>query len=31
MVLLSKPFSVDTLSEQVRRLIEWRRAQLQSA
>lgn len=28
MALLSKPFTVDTLSEQVRRLLEWRHAQL---
>ena len=27
MALLSKPFNVETLSEQVRRLIEWRHAQ----
>ena len=28
MALLSKPFNVETLSEQVRRLIEWRHTQL---
>jgi len=28
MALLSKPFNVETLSEQVRRLLEWRHAQL---
>jgi DNA-binding response OmpR family regulator len=28
MALLSKPFNVETLSEQVRRLMEWRHIQL---
>ncbi|MFC3652260.1 PAS domain S-box protein [Dyella humi] len=30
MALLSKPFNVDALSEQVRRLIEWRHARLET-
>ncbi|WP_404649447.1 PAS domain S-box protein [Dyella flagellata] len=30
MALLSKPFNVDALGEQVRRLIQWRRAQLET-
>ncbi|RUL74584.1 histidine kinase [Dyella choica] len=30
MSLLSKPFNVDALGEQVRRLIKWRRARLET-